>query len=49
MQAGLKEQFIQNWEKYFMDAALSISFYYTDQEPQANKVRSRLIRNSQYL
>jgi len=39
MQTGLKEQFIQQWEKYFPGAALPIAFYYADQEPQAELVK----------
>ncbi len=38
MQHGLKEQFLEKWERYFPGAALPICFYYTDSDPQAEQV-----------
>ncbi|MEJ2431491.1 MAG: DUF169 domain-containing protein, partial [Deltaproteobacteria bacterium] len=39
MKAGLKEEFVSKWQKYFGQAELPIAFYYTDQEDCAEKVK----------
>jgi hypothetical protein len=39
MEAGLKEEFLSKWLKYFGQAELPITFYYTDQEDRAEKVK----------
>jgi len=39
MEAGLKEEFVSKWQKYFGQAELPIAFYYTDQEDRAEKVK----------
>ena len=40
MKPGLKEQFVERWRKYFADAALPITFYYTDDPGDAQLVRA---------
>jgi hypothetical protein len=35
MRPGLKQKFLERWEKYFPGADLPIAFYYTDVEEQA--------------
>ena len=39
MEAGLKEEFLLKWQKYFGQAELPITFYYTDQENRGEKVK----------
>jgi hypothetical protein len=39
MQHGLKDQFLEKWERYFPGAALPICFYYTDNDPLAELVK----------
>lgn len=40
MDSGLKKDFTSKWEKYFGPAELPITFYYTDQEDRAEKVKA---------
>jgi hypothetical protein len=40
MKPGLKEQFVERWRKYFANAALPITFYYTDNPGDAQLVRA---------
>ena len=39
MEAGLKEDFVSKWERYFGQAELPITFYYTDREDRGEKVK----------
>jgi hypothetical protein len=39
MEAGLKDEFVSKWQKYFGQAELPIVFYYTDHEDRAEKVK----------
>ena len=39
MDAELKNEFVAKWQKYFGQAELPISFYYTDHEDRAGKVK----------
>ena len=39
MDMRFKEQFIRGWEKYFNNAELPITFYYTDQDGRAELVK----------
>jgi hypothetical protein len=39
MDIGLKEKFSKLWKKYFNDAELPITFYYTDEEGHADLVK----------
>ena len=39
MDAGLKNEFVAKWQKYFGQSELPIAFYYTDQEDRADKVK----------
>jgi len=39
MEAKLKEDFIRAWRKYFNNAELPITFYYTDEEGHADLVK----------
>jgi hypothetical protein len=36
----LKEDFIWTWQKYFNNAELPMTFYYTDEEGHANPMKS---------
>ncbi|NJD75508.1 MAG: hypothetical protein FIB08_00235 [Candidatus Methanoperedens sp.] len=38
MDMGIKKQFIELWNKYFNDAELPITFYYTDEKDHAEIV-----------
>jgi hypothetical protein len=39
MEKGLKEQFVEKWERHFPGASLPICFYYTDDEQQGEPVK----------
>jgi hypothetical protein len=39
MKAGLKEKFMEGWQKYFPEAELPIAFYYTDEAGQLTPFR----------
>ena len=41
MDMQLKEDFIRTWQKYFNNAELPITFYYTDKEGHADLVKSK--------
>jgi len=43
MNPSIKEKFIVLWKRYFNDAELPISFYYTDEEGQAELVEPNLM------
>jgi hypothetical protein len=40
MKPGLKQQFMERWRKYFLDAELPIAFYYTNNAGQSELFRS---------
>lgn len=40
MKPGLKEQFLDRWQKYFPNAGLPIAFYYTNEPGDAQRVRA---------
>ncbi len=39
MKADIKDKFLSRWKKYFNNAELPITFYYTDEEVAVEKVR----------
>ena len=39
MDTSIKEKFLELWKKYFNDAELPITFYYTDEEGHAESVK----------
>jgi len=40
MKPGLKQQFIERWQKYFPTADLPVAFYYTEDPGEAHRVRA---------
>ena len=40
MKLEFKEEFLQKWQKYFDQAELPITFYYTEEEDRGQKVKT---------